>query len=605
MKYHVIDNSLNNLGKTVLWQYDRAFRLLSILKHMQVLYHCAVEQFWDFWRTKILSIDTCNSFGCSIWGLFLDVPRPMIIDKNGNERQIVPSVYRKLMKGAFYLMKADATFYDILGYVEIIFGISGENTLSPWTEYVNEYGWTTNIDELNARTQQEGEVKTLLYKLYDPNGICRKIGGAPSNALSIQVEYTIGTTTIKAEATRRRKCGVSVIDGGDLSISFVKSPFYDEMHDDQKALFEQLKDKYCPHPLGILTNEPVPEMVVSFGLDPDLEEAGYQLFDPNKAYPANTLLYGPISPDATKEYVEHKSLSYLTTTQSIRAGQFKNMVDFESKGYYYYRDLGYWQDGNCPYMYHSGVELPKFLIFQYKDDEGSIFNYMCKETVPANQNTGFNSIKDKIVKCQNYNPAFGGIVLNDPTYVDLRKLHFLYLKLDRKLETIPLYNVTMYQIYTFLPGMRFVAILDGMEQIVCLGREDGAICIGIGEHEYSETYIEYRGRIGVAAPCVIVWVKEGDSIESIMGKVGEIAKSKGLATMSISEASVYNPNIYTTLKAGMEIVLDGEPRSLFSDWNSNRSIEELKRGSYPAWQSTLISEEKWEDLLPGGDKIPF
>ena len=75
--------------------------------------------------------------------------------------------------------------------------------------------------------------------------------------------------------------------------------------------------------------------------------------------------------------------------------------------------------------------------------------------------------------------------------------------------------------------------------------------------------------------------------------------------MSISEASVYNPNIYTTLKAGMEIVLDGEPRSLFSDWNSNRSIEELKRGSYPAWQSTLISEEKWEDLLPGGDKIPF
>ena len=140
MKYHVIDNSLNNLGKTVLWQYDRAFRLLSILKHMQVLYHCAVEQFWDFWRTKILSIDTCNSFGCSIWGLFLDVPRPMIIDKNGNERQIVPSVYRKLMKGAFYLMKADATFYDILGYVEIIFGISGENTLSPWTEYVNEYG---------------------------------------------------------------------------------------------------------------------------------------------------------------------------------------------------------------------------------------------------------------------------------------------------------------------------------------------------------------------------------------------------------------------------------------------------------------------------------
>lgn len=331
MKIHEIDNSLKNLGKTVLWQYDKAVRLLSVMKHMQVLYHCAVEQFWQFWTEKVLSIDTCGPLGCSVWGIFLGVPRPTVKGDDGKEHLIATSVYRRVLKGAFYLMKASSSFDDILGYLEIVFGIGGDENLSKWAVYVSEYGWTTNIDELNdvyksgvaygkgdifsydrtgdgtlsnwkctkaisaaentsfdaieeyvaatnEPTNGTGDDETLLLKLYDPEGICRKIGGAPNNSLSITVEYEFGETTIRAVATRRRKCGVTLTDNQNLSMDYGKSEYYDEMHRDQKALFEQRLDDFCPFPLGIKTNIPVGRWTFGFKGQSSL------MYEPNKAF---------------------------------------------------------------------------------------------------------------------------------------------------------------------------------------------------------------------------------------------------------------------------------------------------------------------------------
>ena len=317
MKNHVIDNSLKNLGKTVLWQYDRAVRLLAVLKHIQVMYHCAVEQFWDFWNARILSVDTMGDMGCAVWGIFLGVPRPTIKDDDGSERLVATSVYRRILKGTFYLMKASSTFEEMLGYLEIVFGIEGKSSLSKWSIYVSEHGWTTNVEELNdayipgiayyagevvwhhegeddlgenwkfvrnvtaqenvswesvssavertnEQTTRRGGGDTLLLKLYDPEGICRKIGGAPADSLSISVEYEFGDTTIRAEATRKRKCGLTLVDNGDMSMTYGKSPYYEEMHPDQRAIFEQRMDDFCPFPLGIKTNEPVPETIFGF-----------------------------------------------------------------------------------------------------------------------------------------------------------------------------------------------------------------------------------------------------------------------------------------------------------------------------------------------------
>lgn len=402
MKYHIIDNSLKNLGKTVLWQYDRAKRLLAVLKHMQVLYHCAVEQFWDFWTRKVLSIDTCGELGCSMWGHFLGVPRPSIIDPaTGEERLIAASVYRRILKGAFYLMKASSSFKDILGYIEIVFGVGGHKSLTKWSAQVSEFGWTTNIDELNGaysvgkvyvpgdivwhrieddagNVEYDGNWKfkegdytivpswdsekgeppegvvvnnswediapyvveteedlpqeeTLLLKLYDPKGVCRKIGGGPADSLSISVSYEFGNTTITAIATRQRKCGISLVDHDNMSMTYEKSSFFEEMHRDQKLLFDQKLDEICPYPLGIKSNAPIPEWILGC-------------------------------------------------------------------------------KGQENIQYHDSIAYAVGKIFGYADDKGNCYNYICKQPISVAENTGFDAIKDKLEITKDGDPFIGGLV---------------------------------------------------------------------------------------------------------------------------------------------------------------------------------------------------
>ena len=435
MKNHVVDNSLNNLGKTVLWQYDRAIRLLSIMKHMQVLYHCAVEQLWTFWTDKVLSIDTCGAFGCSVWGIFLGIPRPTVKGDDGRDRLIATSVYRKILKGAFYLMRATSSFEDILGYLEIIYGVGGDDNLSQWSVYVSEFGWTTNIDELNDvyqvgkayeqgdiccydhdgdgkvtnwkcirdismlentgfdaissyivetsdKTNGMGDEETLLLKLYDPEGICRKIGGAPNNSLTISVEYEFGETTIKAVATRRRKCGVTLVDNQDLSITYGKSEYYDEMHRDQKALFEQKNSEFCPYPLGIKTNEPVPEVVFGFK---EQENSQYEV---NKAY---------------------------------------------SKGD----------------------------VFGYVSDDGKAFNYECTEDISGGENSSFDAIKDKVKTTEKGDPFIGGFLDSNPPYNDMSSvivLNYFPLLSQSSIETFlsVFPDETLRSVNSFIVNGRFV-----------------------------------------------------------------------------------------------------------------------------------------------------
>lgn len=346
MKNFVVDNSLKNLGKAVLWQYDRAVRLLSIMKHMQVLFFCSIEQFWAKWMERVLSIDSCSEFGCIVWSALLGVPRPSVEGSDGTLHQIAPSVYRRLLKGKYYLANATPSAESIQGYLEIVFGVPGRNAYSDWVVSQCEYGWSTNVDELNnaqgerlefrinhaydkgdifeyyksvEKANEPGECEIvkqnylvkdnitenenrsfeavapklqetdedadfanenemILLKLYDPNGICRKISGAPNDALSITAEYVVGLTVVSATVTRKRRSGVSVIDDGDMAMHYEKSEYFSEMHKDQQALFEQRQDDICPYPLGIKSNEPVEEIVFGF------EGQQTDLYEPNRAY---------------------------------------------------------------------------------------------------------------------------------------------------------------------------------------------------------------------------------------------------------------------------------------------------------------------------------
>lgn len=331
MTNHKIDNSLTNFKKVVLWQYDKAYRLLSILKHMNMLYVVAIERFWQYWAERILAIDTCRDFGHSVWGKFLGTPIPTIVDETGTTRFVAPAIYKKILKGAFHLMKTSSSFDGILGYLEIVFGIDGNQNLTKWVDSVSEYGWTTNVDELNFkyeanRSYPQGYVfwydvdgtgaetnwrcerditaeentsfvalqaadlidetleyptgsnsnDTIFLKLIDPEGYVRKLAAGPRDALSINLSYRFGDYTITASVMRVQKCGVSIVDNGDMSITYVKTPYYDNMHRDQKFLFEQKMDDVCPYPLGIKTNEPAETWLFGFDGQQPLEDDKYK-----------------------------------------------------------------------------------------------------------------------------------------------------------------------------------------------------------------------------------------------------------------------------------------------------------------------------------------
>jgi hypothetical protein len=67
------DSSVNLL-RAILWQYDSAPRLRSLLEQKQSWYDVNQAAFWDDWFTDVFDLRTANEFGLSVWAVLLDVP---------------------------------------------------------------------------------------------------------------------------------------------------------------------------------------------------------------------------------------------------------------------------------------------------------------------------------------------------------------------------------------------------------------------------------------------------------------------------------------------------------------------------------------------------
>ena len=128
MTNFIPDNSANDIKKVVLWQYDNAYRLLTLLHLMKSYYDVSVKQFWDAWINDVLNIDTCNEYGAAIWGLVLGVERPRVDDSSSGvtENRVVGiKMYRKILKAAFLFYKQNCSMMDISEYLKLLFTVEG------------------------------------------------------------------------------------------------------------------------------------------------------------------------------------------------------------------------------------------------------------------------------------------------------------------------------------------------------------------------------------------------------------------------------------------------------------------------------------------------
>ena len=69
-----------DLMRAVLWQYDQAPALQSVLTQKSEWYGAEQEAFWAAWQATVFSLDTADAFGMVVWSKILGLPLSIILD---------------------------------------------------------------------------------------------------------------------------------------------------------------------------------------------------------------------------------------------------------------------------------------------------------------------------------------------------------------------------------------------------------------------------------------------------------------------------------------------------------------------------------------------
>lgn len=63
-----------NLLRAILWQYNEAANLQSLLVLKHLWYEENQKQFWDDWYVNVFDLNTANDFGLQVWSIILNIP---------------------------------------------------------------------------------------------------------------------------------------------------------------------------------------------------------------------------------------------------------------------------------------------------------------------------------------------------------------------------------------------------------------------------------------------------------------------------------------------------------------------------------------------------
>jgi hypothetical protein len=63
-----------NLLQAILWMYDGATNLKSIIEQKQAWYDQNQQEFWISWYNDVFNLLTANAFGITVWSRILNIP---------------------------------------------------------------------------------------------------------------------------------------------------------------------------------------------------------------------------------------------------------------------------------------------------------------------------------------------------------------------------------------------------------------------------------------------------------------------------------------------------------------------------------------------------
>lgn len=63
----------------MLWQYQNAKNLLSLMQQKQAWYDENQSLFWTDWETNVFDLNTADQFGLTVWAIILDIPIIVVV----------------------------------------------------------------------------------------------------------------------------------------------------------------------------------------------------------------------------------------------------------------------------------------------------------------------------------------------------------------------------------------------------------------------------------------------------------------------------------------------------------------------------------------------
>lgn len=139
-----------DLLRCVLWQYNDATRLQSLLAQKQDWYVQNQTDFWQSWCRDVFDLRTANAFGLSVWGEILKESRETKVEgtgadypafgfgpfrrnfKHGNFRRadaghirLSTDQYRMLLQLRYFKLTSRGTVPEINAFLQRLFGDQG------------------------------------------------------------------------------------------------------------------------------------------------------------------------------------------------------------------------------------------------------------------------------------------------------------------------------------------------------------------------------------------------------------------------------------------------------------------------------------------------
>lgn len=112
---------LIDLEKSILWQYDKSYKLKSLIEQKQAWYKENVTDFITNFFKNIFNLKTANDFGLAVWGKLLNFPRQIKKKDDDSILDLSTEQYRFLLQAQILKFKMKCTIPEINRYLRTIF----------------------------------------------------------------------------------------------------------------------------------------------------------------------------------------------------------------------------------------------------------------------------------------------------------------------------------------------------------------------------------------------------------------------------------------------------------------------------------------------------